>query len=112
MSEIHVVDVKINCLTFLTKRKLSCIKRVLFFNINLSTNLLYACLYLFCSVHVKPFFFIGSVTHCVRFSDDNKVQHGSPIDLDGVPFMIVGSKLMECHQGPHRRKSKETQANG
>lgn len=45
--------------------------------------------------------------HLLRFSDDGRVQRGSQITCDGVPFMVVGSKLMECHQGPNHRKSTE-----
>lgn len=50
----------------------------------------------------------GSVTsrsHQICFKD---VSHGeratTKLEFEGVPFMIVGSKLMECHQGPQRRR--------
>ena len=45
--------------------------------------------------------------HQVRFDDDNRIHHGSPIHLDGIPFMVVGSRLMECHQGPSHRNKDE-----
>ncbi|XP_069107291.1 uncharacterized protein [Argopecten irradians] len=48
--------------------------------------------------------------HSVRFKDEGKVGHRCTIPSNGAPFMIVGLKLMECHQGPqHRTKvSKDT----
>lgn len=52
------------------------------------------------------FFDIGS-QHCIRFEDDSKIEKGSKIQLNGMPFLIVGSRLMECHQGPNRRAPKE-----
>lgn len=36
--------------------------------------------------------------HSVRFEDYRGVVRGSQIALGGIPFMIVSSKLMECHQ--------------
>lgn len=42
--------------------------------------------------------------HKVCFQDVPHEKHGSEISLEGVPFMVVGSKYMECHQGPQRRK--------
>jgi hypothetical protein len=42
----------------------------------------------------------GDEVHAVRFEDDGKVRRGSAIVTDGVPFIVVGSRLMECHQGP------------
>ncbi|XP_033730050.1 uncharacterized protein LOC117319322 isoform X5 [Pecten maximus] len=38
--------------------------------------------------------------HVVRFKDDCKVKHNCRIPSDGTPFMIVGLRRMECHQGP------------
>lgn len=52
--------------------------------------------------------FIGEnskVDHLIRFGDGGRIQHGSKIKSDGTPFMVVGSKLMECHQGPNHRKT-------
>jgi len=46
--------------------------------------------------------------HLVRFVDDGRVVRGSPIYLDGTPFVVLGAKLMECHQGPAHSKDKET----
>ncbi|XP_046570097.1 uncharacterized protein LOC124278436 [Haliotis rubra] len=43
--------------------------------------------------------------HLLRFKDDGKVKHGSAINLNGIPFMVVGSRLMECHQGPNHRQN-------
>ena len=43
----------------------------------------------------------------IRFEDDGRVLHGSKIDLGGVPFIVAGCRLMECHQGPNRSKSKQ-----
>jgi hypothetical protein len=40
----------------------------------------------------------------VRFEDKSRIKHGSNIQLDGTPFMVVGCRLMECHQGPLHRK--------
>jgi len=40
----------------------------------------------------------------IRFKDE-KIQRGSRIYMNGVPFMIVGTRLMECHQGPSHYKS-------
>ncbi len=46
----------------------------------------------------------------IRFSDDGKVKRCSPIQLEGIPFIVVGYKVMECHQGPvHKRNSIEKQ---
>lgn len=42
--------------------------------------------------------------HVIRFKDE-KIQRGSRIYMNGVPFMIVGTRLMECHQGPSHYKS-------
>ena len=40
------------------------------------------------------------MAHCVRFQDDGKIARGSKISLNGVPFFVVGSKMLKCHQGP------------
>lgn len=46
--------------------------------------------------------------HLIRFEEESRIKRGSSLDLDGVPFMIVGTKLMECHQGPsHNRNSTQ-----
>ncbi|KAH3848115.1 hypothetical protein DPMN_090464 [Dreissena polymorpha] len=36
--------------------------------------------------------------------DDTRVKKGSPIPSTGAPFVIVGFRLLECHQGPDHRK--------
>ncbi|XP_069108861.1 uncharacterized protein [Argopecten irradians] len=41
--------------------------------------------------------------HSVRFKDEGKVGQRCTIPSNGAPFMIVGLKLMECHQGPQHR---------
>lgn len=41
----------------------------------------------------------------VRFTEGSQIKHGSPIDLEGIPFVVAGHKFMECHQGPQRRKT-------
>nr|XP_022321445.1 uncharacterized protein LOC111123426 [Crassostrea virginica] len=46
--------------------------------------------------------------HLVRFEDDGRVQHGSKIESNGIPFMVIGNKLMECHQGPNHRKGSDS----
>jgi hypothetical protein len=46
----------------------------------------------------------GGVSHVVRFQDDERIVRGSKINLQGVPFMIVGCKFLECHQGPKHDK--------
>ncbi|XP_033730121.1 uncharacterized protein LOC117320719 [Pecten maximus] len=43
--------------------------------------------------------------HFIRFTDDNKLIHAKRLSPDGIPFMNVGLKLFECHQGPSHRKS-------
>ena len=54
----------------------------------------------------------GSVTNRPHQVCFKHTGHGdrpaSTLDLEGVPFMIVGSKFMECHQGPQRRRPKQT----
>ena len=50
---------------------------------------------------------LDAEAHFVRFEDDGRIVRGSRIDLDGTPFVVVGSKLMECHQGPSHIKHKE-----
>ena len=54
------------------------------------------------------FFLYIPGSHFIRFSDDNKrVQIGSRIPSTGEAFIITGSRLLECHQGPdHRRLSR------
>lgn len=49
----------------------------------------------------------GNVSHVIRFEDNSQVLRGSKIDLNGVPFMVVGSRLMECHQGPTHVKGNK-----
>ena len=44
--------------------------------------------------------------HTIRFTDPGHVERGSPIELQGVPFIIVGHKLLECHQGPTHNRNK------
>ena len=47
--------------------------------------------------------------HAVRFHDDNKVRQGSRIETGNAAFMVLGSKLMECHQGASHRKKTDQQ---
>jgi hypothetical protein len=61
--------------------------------------------------------FTDGPPHEFRFSDDRRVVQDSRIDLKNArtdlkdtAFMVVGSKLMECYQGPKRRSSKEKHA--
>lgn len=61
-------------------------------------------------IHIFKIFLSGECDtseRLIRFADDGRVQRGSQITCDGIPFIIVGSKLMECHQGPNRRKGTE-----
>lgn len=55
------------------------------------------------------FFFVDQ--HFIRFHDDKKVKQGSRICTDGVPFVVLGSRLLECHQGPDHRKFKKEMPN-
>ena len=42
-----------------------------------------------------------TVTRRFRFCDP--LQTSEPhINFDGIPFLILGKKIMECHQGPYR----------
>ncbi|KAH3715321.1 hypothetical protein DPMN_058027 [Dreissena polymorpha] len=48
-------------------------------------------------------------SHRIRFKDDTRVKKGSLIPSTGAPFVIVGSRLLECHQGPdHRKQANES----
>ena len=46
----------------------------------------------------------------VRFRDDEKVRNGSKIETGNAAFMVLGSKLMECHQGPRHRSKMDRKA--
>ncbi|KAH3868213.1 hypothetical protein DPMN_031354, partial [Dreissena polymorpha] len=50
-------------------------------------------------------------SHRFRFKDDTRVKKGSPIASTGAPFVIVGSRLLECHQGPDHRKQANASTN-
>ena len=62
---------------------------------------------------IFKFYYIGylSKEHCIRFQDDCRIKHGSPISLNGVAFMVLGHRLMECHQGPQHRKNTSDKVN-
>ena len=72
----------------------------------------YVAHYILASSPMLMSFTLGDVaqpSHKVSFED---VHHGRPrvskLELGGVPFIIAGSKLMECHQGPLRRRPVQT----
>ena len=46
-------------------------------------------------------------SHFIRFCDDKRAVRGSALDLDGTAFMVVGLKLLECHQGPNHRRCQQ-----
>ncbi|KAH3886487.1 hypothetical protein DPMN_010497 [Dreissena polymorpha] len=49
-----------------------------------------------------------SGSHRMRFKNDTHVRKGTQIPSTGAPFVIVGSRLLEFHQGPgHRKKANE-----
>lgn len=45
----------------------------------------------------------GLSNHQVCFFDAPG-KHGRRLECNGTPFMIVGRRFLECHQGPLRRK--------
>lgn len=52
--------------------------------------------------------YVDAEAHLVRFQYDGRIARGSRIDLDGTPFVVLGAKLMECHQGPSHSRYKES----
>ena len=44
--------------------------------------------------------------HMIKFSDPGHVERGSPIELQGVPFIFVDYKLLEYHQGPTHKRNR------
>lgn len=47
----------------------------------------------------------GHTSHVIRLQNDCRVVHGSKIDLNGVPFKVVGNKVMKCRKGPKHFKT-------
>ncbi|KAH3742403.1 hypothetical protein DPMN_049146 [Dreissena polymorpha] len=44
----------------------------------------------------------------MRFKDNTHVRKGTQIPSTGAPFVIVGTRLLEFHQGPdHRKKAND-----
>jgi len=55
----------------------------------------------------------GDVSHNVCFHERKAVgahsRGATPLNFGGTAFMIVARKVLECHQGPQRRKSVQKQ---
>ena len=35
---------------------------------------------------------------------------GNRLPFDGVPFMIIGSKIFDCQHGPNRKKNEKAKS--
>ena len=68
--------------------------------------LLKECEMIFIIMIIYVFSDIQDAPHFIRWTDDGKIKHGTPIDVEGKPFMVMGSRLMECHQGTDHHKKK------
>ena len=42
--------------------------------------------------------------HCIQWADSQEMT-GCRLSFDGIPFQIVGVKVLECQNGPDRNKA-------
>ena len=42
--------------------------------------------------------------HCIQWADSQEMA-GCRLSFDGIPFQIVGVKVLECQNGPDRNKA-------
>ena len=67
----------------------------------------------FFAVPAKAFFFCLSAAQTVSDQDHHLYYEKTIPDLpstlesDGVPFLIAGKRIYQCHQGERRKKPKE-----
>ena len=48
-------------------------------------------------------------SHRIQWDDaQKKTGQGPIIDWDGIPFIHLGSRTYECHQGPHHPKKSKS----
>ena len=45
-------------------------------------------------------------SHRVWWQDTQHIN-GPRLDYDGMPFMVLGKKTLECHNGPDRNKAQK-----